>query len=93
MLCGILVRRFSRRAGLCGLVGGIAVGLAIFVAGSAPSLAYLREMVWIFPATSAATAAFLFLGTRLFPDTAEERAAVDAFMDRLGGREGKTAPL
>ncbi len=84
MLCGILVRRFSRRAGICGLVGGIAVGLALFVVGSQPSLAYWREMVWIFPATSAATVAFLFLGTWLLPDSPEARAGVDAFMDRLG---------
>ena len=83
MLCGIFVRRLSKRSGMCGLVGGIAVGLALFVLGSRPSLAYLREMVWIFPATSLATVLFLALGTRLFPDSPAERAEVDAFFRQV----------
>ena len=86
MLCGVLVRGFSKRSGLCGLVGGVAVGLALFAVGSVPSLAHWREMTWIFPATSAATVLFLFLGTWLFRDTPAERAEVDAFMDRIGGK-------
>ena len=86
MLCGVFVRGFSKRSGLCGLVGGIAVGLALFAVGSVPSLAHWREMTWIFPATSAATVLFLFLGTRHFRDTPAERAEVDAFMDRIGGK-------
>ncbi len=85
MLCGVFVRGFSKRSGLCGLVGGIAVGLAIFAVGSAPSLAYLREMVWIFPATAVATVAFLTLGSLVFSDSERERAEVNAFMDRIGG--------
>ena len=85
MLCGIFVRRLSRRSGLMGLVGGIAVGLALFAVGSA--YPFLREMVWIFPATALATAVFLFLGTALFPDAPDERAAVDRFMERLNGSE------
>ena len=83
MLCGIFVRKFSKRSGLMGLVGGIAVGLAIFVVGAKPELAYLREMIWIFPATALATIAFLFIGTGFFPDRADERSSVDAFMDKL----------
>ena len=86
MLCGIFVRRFSKRSGLAGLVGGVAVGLAAFVAGAKPELAYLREMVWIFPATAVATVLFLALGTWLFPDSADERSSVDAFMDKLSAR-------
>ena len=43
-------------------------------------------MTWIFPATSDATVLFLFLGTWLFRDTPAERAEVDAFMDRIGGK-------
>ena len=85
MLCGIFVRRFSKRSGLCGLVGGIAVGLALFVVGSVPAFAYLREMVWIFPATAFATLLSLALGTLLFRDAPAERAAVEAFMDRIEG--------
>ena len=86
MLCGIFVRRFSRRSGLLGLIGGIAVGLTVFVVGANPGLAHLREMVWIFPATSVATVLFLFLGSALFPDSAEDAAGVDAFFARLSGR-------
>ena len=86
MLCGVFVRTFSKRAGLCGLVGGVVAGLALFVVGARPELAHLREMVWIFPATSAATVLCLALGTWLFRDSPAERAAVEAFMDRIGGR-------
>lgn len=90
MLCGLFVRRLSRRSGLCGLVGGIAVGLAVFVLGSRPGLAYLREMVWIFPMTSVATVLSLFIGSRFLPDSPSDSATVSAFMDRLDGRSPKT---
>ena len=87
MLCGVFVRGFSKRSGLCGLVGGIVVGLVIFAVGANPSLSYLREMIWIFPATAIATVAFLALGSILFRDSEQERKEVDAFMDRIGGLE------
>lgn len=87
MLCGVFVRGFSKRSGICGLVGGIVVGLAIFAVGANPSLSYLREMIWIFPATAIATVAFLALGSILFRDSEQERKEVDAFMDRIGGVE------
>ena len=83
MLCGIFVRRFSKRSGLMGLVGGIAVGLAVFVLGAKPEFAYLREMIWIFPSTAVATVLFLFAGTCLFPDAADERRTVDAFFKQI----------
>ncbi len=83
MLCGIFVRKFSKRSGLCGLVGGIAVGLMVFAVGAIPSYAHLREMIWIFPLTSVATVLCLVLGSCLFPDSPSEHAAVDAFMDRI----------
>ena len=83
MLCGIFVRKFSKRSGLIGLVGGIAVGLVIFCVGAKPELAYLREMIWIFPATAVATILFLVIGSCLFPDAASERESVEAFMDKL----------
>lgn len=85
MLCGVFVRGFSKRSGMVGLVGGIAVGLALFVAGAWHP--FLREMVWIFPATAVATVLFLVAGTRLFPDGAEERRAVEAFFARVDGIE------
>lgn len=83
MLCGIMVKRFSKRSGLVGLVGGIIVGLTLFCLGAKPELAYWREMVWIFPATSLATILFLVLGTWKFPDNTEERAGVEAFFKQI----------
>ena len=83
MLCGIFIRKFSKRSGLMGLVGGIAVGLAIFIVGAKPELAYLREMIWIFPMTSVATIAFLAIGTAVFPDGTEDRAAVESFFRQI----------
>ena len=83
MLCGIFVRKFSKRSGLMGLVGGIAVGLAIFIVGAKPELAFLREMIWIFPATAIATVVFLFLGTVFLPDSADERKVIEKWMDSL----------
>lgn len=83
MLCGIFVKGLSRRSGMCGLVGGIAVGLAVFVAGAAPERAYLREMVWIFPITAGATLFFLFLGSAFMKDDAAGRATVEAFFRQL----------
>ena len=81
MLCGVFVKTFSKRAGMTGLVGGIVVGLALFVVGGA--YPFLREMVWIFPLTAVATIAFLALGTILFPDKPEERAEVEAFFRQI----------
>ena len=83
MLCGIFVKGFSKRSGLVGLVGGIVVGLVIFIVGAKPELAYLREMIWIFPATAVATVLFLILGTVLFPDSVEERQGVEAFFRQI----------
>ncbi len=79
MLCGVFVRGFSKRSGMCGLVGGIVVGLVLFVLG-------VREMVWIFPATALATILFMIVGTKVWRDTADERKEVNAFMDRMEGK-------
>ena len=84
MLAGLFVRRLSRRAGMVGLVGGMCVGVTLFLASYAHSeLAFLREFEWCFPITAVATVAFLALGTWLFPDKPEERAEVDAFFKQL----------
>lgn len=83
MLGGLLIRRLSRRAGMAGLVGGIAFGLALFSVGA--RWPFLREMVWSFPLTAAATVVCLIVGTALWPDAAEERKAVDGFFARLEG--------
>ena len=81
MLGGLLVRRLSRRAGMSGLVGGAAFGLVLFAAGA--RWPFLREMVWAFPITAAATTAALALGSLLWPDDPESRAAVDVFFRKL----------
>ena len=81
MIAGIFVRRLSKRAGMTGLVCGIFTGLALFAAGA--QYPFIREMVWIFPLTSAATVVFLVLGTLLFPDKPEERAELDVFFKKL----------
>ena len=82
MVAGILFRPLSKRAGMTALVGGIALGLLAFAAGARYHC--LREtmpMTWF---TSLSTVALLALGTRLFPDRADERAQVDAFFGRIG---------
>lgn len=81
LLGGLLVRRISRRAGMAGLVFGAASGLVLFAAGA--RWAFLREMVWAFPITAAATTAALALGSLLWPDDPESRAAVDVFFRKL----------
>ena len=85
MLGGLLVRRISRHAGMCGLVGGAAAGLVLFAAGA--RWAFLREMTWSFPLTAVATFIFLALGTALWPDGQRESSEVDAFFARLEGKE------
>ena len=83
MLGGLLIRRLSRRAGMVGLVGGIAFGLVLFSFGA--RWPFLREMVWSFPLTATATIVCLTLGTFLLPDETESRTAVDRFFAKLSG--------
>ena len=89
MLAGVFVRRLSRRSGMVALVGGIAVGLAVFAVGGIREYSYLREMIWVFPITAASTAVLLVAGTKIFPDKDDERAEVDGFFDRIEGQAGK----
>ena len=84
MLGGLLVRRLSRRAGMVGLVGGIAFGLVLFSAGA--RWPFLREMIWSFPLTAVATIASLTLGTILLPDDSDARKGVDGFFGKLEGK-------
>jgi Na+/proline symporter len=83
MLAGLFVRKLSRRSALVALVGGIAAGLMLFSLGAKPEFAFLREMVWIFPATALATVAFLAAGTKIFPDAPAERKEVERWTDGL----------
>ena len=43
-------------------------------------------MIWIFPATALATIVFLFIGTAVFPDSADERKEIEKWMDGLTSR-------
>ena len=81
MLVGVFSKRLSKRAGLCGLVGGMAFGLAMFVAGAWWPV--LREMKPCYLATAAATILCLVLGSVFFKDTPEERKDVEDFVGRL----------
>ncbi len=83
MLCGVLVRRFSKRAGLCGLASGIGVGIVAFIVGG--WFPQLRSMGTMFSITCATTFAGLFLGTRFLPDSKAERDGVDDFFRQLEG--------
>ena len=81
MIAGVLFRSLSKRSGATALVGGIAVGLVAFVAGG--WYPYLREtvpMAWI---SAIATVALLLIGTKLFPDRAEEKPALDKFFAEI----------
>jgi len=81
MLAGVFVRGISRRAGMVGLVGGMAVGVTLFFVGG--TYPFLREFEWCFPLTGAATIVFLALGTLVFRDSPDERAEVDAFFRQI----------
>ena len=81
MMLGLVTRRVSRRGGVLGLLGGIAVGLTAFVLGA--RWPELRQMGTIFLITSGATFAGLLGGTLLFPDDRAHDAALTRFFDKV----------
>ena len=81
MLAGLFIRRLSRRAGLVGLVAGIAMGLAAFIAGT--HWPALRELIPMYCITASTTLLALAVGSRFLPDSPADREAVHAFVDRL----------
>ncbi|MBP5285075.1 MAG: hypothetical protein ILO34_03060 [Kiritimatiellae bacterium] len=85
MIAGVFVKGISRRAGILALVGGIAVGLAIFAAGA--KYPYLREMTPCFLSTAAATAALLAVGSAIFRDRGEDRETVERFFAKMEDRQ------
>jgi Na+/proline symporter len=95
MMLGLVTRRVSRRGGVAGLLGGIAVGLTMFMLGI--RWPELRAMGPIFLTTSAATLAGLFVGTRLFPDRRAHDAALTQFFEKVNTpspvREGPPARI
>ena len=77
---GLLVKRISRKAGLCALLSGIAAGAFGFVIGGwVPGL---REMTVMTPITFTVTILGLVLGTRFCPDSDEERRQIEKFFER-----------
>lgn len=81
MMLGLVTRRISRRGGVAGLLGGIAVGLMVFVAG-----AYwpgLRATGTILSATCTATFIGLALGTWLLPDDRAHDETLTRFFEKV----------
>ena len=74
---GLLCRRVPRSAGVAGLYAGIAVGMAMFVAGAGCPV--LREMVVMTPVTFLATALGMAVAARWRPDTPDDARAVALF--------------
>jgi Na+/proline symporter len=85
MLCGVLVKSVTKRAGSIALVSGIAVGIASFIIGAwAP---VLREMGSMFFITSLTTIFALVVGSIIKPDTSDERKKVEEFFKRITDEE------
>ena len=88
MIAGVLIRPISKRAGLTALVGGIALGLALFFLApwlsahfnGIPDMRGEVPMTWF---TSIVTVVLLLVGTKLFPDRAEEKPALDKFFAEI----------
>lgn len=86
MLMGILNRRISQRSGIVGLAGGAAVGFAAYALGFVwPEF---RQMTVMFPITSVATFVFLYVGTRLYPNTADGEKRVAEFFKTVDAKVG-----
>ncbi len=85
MLVGVFSRRVTKRAGLCGLVGGIVFGLTVFVLGA--KWPFLREMTPCFLSTAAFTILCLVVGSLVFKDSADERKEVETFIDRMAAKQ------
>ena len=81
MMLGLVTRRISRRGGVAGLLGGIGVGIMVFIAG-----AYwpeLRETGVILTLTCVATFAGLLLGTWLLPDDRIHDRTLTEFFEQV----------
>lgn len=82
MMLGLVTRRISRRGGMLGLVGGIGIGVAVFVLGARwPAL---RAMGTLFAFTCGATFAGLIGGTLLWPDDVRHDEALKRFFEKVG---------
>lgn len=80
-MLGLVTRRITRRGGMAGLGGGIAVGLATFIAGA--YWPFLRNTSVIFAITCVATLAGLFLGSLLFKDDQAHAESLARFFEKV----------
>ena len=80
-LLGLVTRRISRRGGVIGLIGGIVVGITVFVAGSIwPEL---RQTSVIFGITCFATLLGLLAGSLLYKDDPAHDEALTSFFEKI----------
>ena len=82
MMLGLVTRRISRRGGMLGLVGGIAIGITVFVLGA--HWPALRAMGTLFAFTCGATFAGLIGGTLLWPDDVRHDEVLTRFFEKVG---------
>lgn len=81
MLCGVLVKGVTKRSGSIALVSGISVGIMAFIVGQ--WVPQLRQMGPMFFITALTTIASLALGSRIKPDTKQEREEVEEFFRKI----------
>jgi Na+/proline symporter len=81
MLCGVLVKGVTKRAGSIALVSGIVVGITAFILGQ--WFPNLRQMGSMFFITALTTIAALAIGSRIKRDTPEEREKIESFFKRI----------
>ncbi len=80
-MLGLVTRRITRRGGMAGLWGGVAVGLATFIAGA--HWPVLRVTSVIFTITCLATLAGLFLGSLLLKDDQDHIESLNSFFEKV----------
>jgi len=93
MISGLLFRKASSKSALCGFGLGVAVGLTLFIL-SHPDIkvmvfplnflgqSWQKETLFLF-STALTTMAGMFIGTRIFRQTAEEDRRVAEFFRRI----------
>lgn len=81
MMLGLITRRISRRGGVTGLLGGIAVGFSVFVLGALwPEL---RTTGTLFVVTCLATFGGLIMGTLIWPNHARHDEELTRFFEKV----------
>ena len=84
MLIGIFSRKATKRSGLVALVSGITVGIVVFVIAQIKTdLAYLTEIQWMTTITFLVTVIGAVIGSRIFKDSADEKAQITEFFRKL----------